>query len=158
MTCKEANDLLHGYLDGELDLVHSLAIEQHLKDCPACASSIREQQTLRAALTGGSLYFSAPDGLDQRVRAAISLEARTEIRAEKRASPRKWTWWSILVPAVATGAVVLVAVLWFARPSPEARLADEFVSAHVRSLMGETGHLTDVASSDQHGYAHAALG
>ena len=33
MNCHEIQDLLHGYLDDELDVVSSLAIEQHLQDC-----------------------------------------------------------------------------------------------------------------------------
>jgi len=32
---------LHGYLDGELDLVRSLEIEEHLKTCPDCAQELR---------------------------------------------------------------------------------------------------------------------
>ena len=36
MNCQEITELLHGYLDQELDLVRSLEAEQHLKECPAC--------------------------------------------------------------------------------------------------------------------------
>lgn len=31
--------LLHPYMDGELDLVTSLKVEEHLKSCAACALS-----------------------------------------------------------------------------------------------------------------------
>ena len=32
MNCHEVQDLLHGYLDDELDMVNSLAIEWHLQN------------------------------------------------------------------------------------------------------------------------------
>ena len=32
MNCKQATDLMDGYLDGELDPITSQAIEQHLRD------------------------------------------------------------------------------------------------------------------------------
>jgi anti-sigma factor RsiW len=41
-------DLLHGYADGELDLVHTLHVEQHLRACPACARACEEIQRLQA--------------------------------------------------------------------------------------------------------------
>ena len=44
--------------------------------------------------------------------------------------------------------MLLVALPWLTHPSTETRLAQEVVSAHVRSLLAD--HLTDVASTDQH--------
>ena len=39
MKCPETQTLINGYVDGELDLIKSLEIEQHLQACPACAQS-----------------------------------------------------------------------------------------------------------------------
>ena len=41
MSCQEVQDLLHGYMDGELDLVRTLDIERHLQDCSVCARRSR---------------------------------------------------------------------------------------------------------------------
>ncbi len=35
MACSDVKELIHGYLDGELDLSRSLEIEHHLKECQA---------------------------------------------------------------------------------------------------------------------------
>ena len=49
MNCHEIQDLLHGYLDDELDVVSSLAIEQHLQDCARCVQTYNHYQALRSA-------------------------------------------------------------------------------------------------------------
>jgi len=80
MNCNETKEIIHGYLDGEVDPVRSMAIEQHLKDCPACAAAHREQQSLRTAIAQGSLYFNAPKGLEKRVRSAVRQASKAEGR------------------------------------------------------------------------------
>jgi len=150
MNCKEIKEIFHGYLDGELDLVRSVAIEQHLKDCPVCARAYREQQSLRTAMAGKSLYFNAPEGLEKRVRSAVRQLSRAEVRTEGRSWRWTWTWPNLLAPLAATALVLLIALPLVTRHSAEDRVAEEAVSAHVRSLMADTSHLTDVTSSDQH--------
>ena len=67
MRCPETQTLIHGYVDGELDLMKCLEIEQHLEACPACAQAHAGLQAVRAAVQNGSLYFQAPPGLAKRV-------------------------------------------------------------------------------------------
>ncbi len=148
MNCKETQEIIHGYLDGELDPVHNLGVEQHLKDCPACARSYQGQQSLRKVMAGSSLYFEAPKVLEQRLRTAVR-------QASKAESPRwwwrwdmNWAWPRVLAPLAVAALVILIALPGIMRPSTEDRLTQEIVSGHLRSLMA--GHLTDVASTDQH--------
>ncbi len=148
MSCKEIKEVIHGYLDGELDLVRSMAIEQHLKECPACVRAYQEQQSLRTAIAGGSLYFDAPRDLERRVRSAVRQASKAEGRAEGRHWLWNWSWPIVVVPLAAAALVMLIALPLVIRHSAEDRLAEEIVSAHVRSFMAE--HKTDVASSDQH--------
>ncbi len=133
MNCSEAGRLLDAYVDGELELLSSLEIEQHLSECPACTRARAAHLALRESLRAGSLYFRAPAGLEKRVRHAALGGGRV--------------WWGWAAAAVA--AVVAVFLFVQLRPSrSEELLAREVVTSHIRSLM--TGHLTDVASSDQH--------
>jgi len=148
MSCKEAEEVIHGYLDSELDVVRSLAVEQHLKDCPGCGRAYRERQSLRTAIAGGALYFEAPKGLERRVRLVVRQAGRAGDRAEGRRWRWNWGWPGLMVPLTAAVLVMVLALPLVMRHAAEDRLAEEIASGHVRSLMVD--HLTDVASSDQH--------
>lgn len=145
MTCDLAHTTLHGYFDGELDAVRAAEFERHLEYCAECSASLAGMQTLRDNLRKNDLYER------------VSPESRQEIldRIEPRANPttraRGRTPWRWLVPAAAVCAVTIVmwAVLSFIPSHTAATLeAVVLVDAHVRSL--QPGHLTDVASTDQH--------
>ena len=144
MSCQEAQDLLHGYLDGELDLVRSLEIEQHLQACRNCSQAYQNQQALRSAIRSGRLYFTPPVHLQTRVRSAV--------RGTRQAGgrPRVWPWRWL---GVAASLAFVALMLWRLVPdlpgsSIDDRLTQELIAGHVRSLM--VSHLTDVPSSDQH--------
>jgi anti-sigma factor RsiW len=144
LNCKETQNLLHGYVDGELDLVHNLEIERHLEDCASCLQTVKGLQALRAGLREAPLSYKAPAHLQKRIQAAV----RKADRAESASPVFSWRW----LPAAAAFAVVVLAAwgLWRVRalPSSEDLLAQEVIAGHVRSLMAS--HLADVPSSDQH--------
>jgi anti-sigma factor RsiW len=148
LSCQKTQELIHGYVDGELDLVRSLEVEQHIHECEICARSYRSQTTLRSSLRNDSLYYSAPGNLKKRIQSSLRKEARTEV------SPRGWGWRWLTVGASLAFMLLVGLVAWrlaprSIRPSGDELLAQEIVSDHVRSLQ-LSGHLTDVLSSDQH--------
>ena len=67
MNCASAQNLLHAYLDGELDLVRSLELEHHLAECPACAARHEAQRSLREGVRAAGLYHRAPAALRERL-------------------------------------------------------------------------------------------
>ena len=145
MNCAEIQELLNAYADGELDLLRSVEIEEHLKTCRACARAVGNIRALRAVIRSNDLSFPAPAGLHRRV--LSSLPAKKE-KSLARVSFLAWPGlrWAYSFAGVALVAVVLTAILL--NNSGTDRLAREVASSHVRSLMA--GHLMDVASTDQH--------
>ncbi len=141
MNCQEAQALLHGYLDGELDLVNSLQIEQHLKDCRSCSQDQANNQGLRDLLRGSGLYFKPPASLRKRVQASVAQASRPS------AGPRAMRWLGAAAALVAVVVVTWVLARGLAGPRADDQLAQEVVASHVRSLM--PNHLADVASTDQ---------
>jgi len=152
VSCQETRDLIHGYLDDELDLVRNLEIERHLQYCLTCSQVLRNQQESRSAITTGSLYYHAPASLQTRVRSAVRKANKPEIFPQIMSgkTPRimSWRWLSVGASMAAVAILALMLAPILTRPSADELIAREIISAHVRSLMAS--HLTDVSSSDQH--------
>jgi anti-sigma factor RsiW len=139
---------LQSYLDGELDPVHSLEIESHLKQCRACSQDYRNLQTLRSTIRSQLPYYSAPAGLRRRVEVMLQEAAKTERPRARLVTSRPWV--GIGVGASVAFAIMMAwnlgTTLW--RTPVDTVIAGETISGHVRSLMAK--HLTDVVSSDLH--------
>ncbi len=147
MSCDYARTALHGYLDGELDAARSAEFERHLENCRECTNTLAEQESLRSSLQRSGLYEQAPLSLRKTIRA--ELERGTSSPA-KRWIP-DWRWIT-----AAASIVVVATIAWYAWPRPGTGAgtaaapftAAEMIDAHIRSL--QPGHLTDIASTDQH--------
>lgn len=144
MNCRDNQNLLDGYLDGELDLVGHLEIERHLQDCHNCAQIQQNDQVLQLAINDGSLYFNAPANLQKRVRLAV----RKAGKGEPQRGVLSWRWLSVAASAAVVALIIWAIISIQSRPAADDLLAQEVVSGHVRSMMAN--HLTDVPSSDNH--------
>lgn len=144
MTCAEVRELIHGYVDGEVDLVRSLEMERHFRECRACAGAYQRLGQMRSSMNIPN--FPAPEGLETRIRFQLR-----QAGGVKQSAPAVWKFpwhWA----AAAAALVIIAAGTWRVMRTGERRDADivaqEVVAGHVRSLMAS--HLTDVLSSDRH--------
>src|SRR5262249_51818791 len=142
MNCDETRPLLEAYLDDELDLVHSLAIEQHVESCPECRRRREELKALRDLLRQKLPRPSAPPELRERVQAALRRESG-HVASKVIPFPNRWLAAAALVAAT----LALLMLLRDNRPHADSLVADA-VANHIRSL--QPGHLTDVESTDRH--------
>jgi anti-sigma factor RsiW len=141
MDHEQIRELLHPYVDGELDLLTARETEKHLRDCADCRAVETAIRALREAVTSGRPGYRAPSHLRRNIRAALRREAKT---TQKVLSP-----WLIFATGAACVLIVLSAALFqTTRASRSNTIVDEVIANHVRSLLAT--HLLDVASSDQH--------
>jgi anti-sigma factor RsiW len=150
MNCQDVQHLLSAYADGELDLVHSLQVEEHLASCPGCAAAEKNVRSLHTALSAPSLRYAAPAGLRAQIHASLD-EAPPSTAVQPPAPGRE----ARLRPvALAAGFLVMIGVgatlgiLLSRGRTANGRVEDWVVAGHVRSL--QVNHLTDVVSSDRH--------
>ena len=156
MSCLETENLLHAYVDGELDLVRALEIERHLVECLTCGQSHRNQLALRSEIRSCAAYYKAPERLRRRINAAVRQQEEADLRGSHGRSlwSVRWPVWAL--PTLAACLAVIALVGWYdavlIKKSPKLARSDvltqEILASHIRSLMAN--HLTDVPSSDRH--------
>src|SRR5262245_28131247 len=134
-------ELLHAYVDGELDLANTRETERHLQSCADCRRTEKAIREMRSVLTSDATAYRAPAHLRRKVRAALRREAKST-----RQTRLPWLMF-------ATGAAFAAVILGFAlfqmtRAARTDAIVDQVVANHVRSLLAS--HLVDVVSSDQH--------
>jgi uncharacterized protein len=142
MNCQETRRLLHGYLDGELDLAGSLAIEDHLHTCPACAARHKRHRALREAVTAGAGFYPAPLALTRRIARNLNDVAHASDDSRWR-----WPWLAVALP-VMLGALATLA--WVAWPQTAQRVAlaqtAEKVVYHINNSDEATNALRNVTN------------
>jgi anti-sigma factor RsiW len=142
MTCDEAKVLLHGLIDGELDMASARDVEAHVAGCQHCAAELRQFREMRHMMTGANLRLAAPAALRSRIEAAISVPVARASQPSRRFLLRGFAFGTALSAAAAAGVVFFVT-----RSDRDERLLGDVVSAHRRSLQVE--HLADIRSTDQ---------
>jgi anti-sigma factor (TIGR02949 family) len=142
MECDRVAPLVSPFLDGELGSADRAGVEAHLAGCKTCRGAIEAERAFSSYIRSEAPRHAAPPALRARVMAAVAAESLGRDRPRNRE-------WARLAAAALIGAVIASGTTWqIATVEQQAVAADDAIASHVRSLM--TGHMTDVASSDQH--------
>jgi anti-sigma factor RsiW len=118
MNCETARRLMENNDPG---------LAEHMQSCASCAIATHAR------------YYEAPPDLEQKIRRALQRES---------APPRTWQWLAIAASLLLMASLAGNIALFRARVGPQQLVADNVLSAHLRSMAGE--HLLDVPSSDRH--------
>jgi len=144
MTHTELQLQIDALIDGELTPEDAREVEAHLEACSDCTRLHRDRVALATAIKQQVPAWTAPVELRTRVRAGL-------VRASQKAVPRRtalssgWTWLGL---AASLAVVALGSWQVASDRAAAAGIRDQVLAGHLRSLL--PGHLTDVASSDQH--------
>src|SRR5690242_14630344 len=111
MDCKLCQETLPFALDGSLSAAQQAEFERHLKECPACACSFQNAQTLRSALRNPALRYAAPDALKERIKAqmkagALQTQNLPATRVDRHWRRKFWKLSAGLAAAILFGAAV----------------------------------------------------
>jgi anti-sigma factor RsiW len=150
MTCANCLEMLSSHVDGELSADESAQVREHLQSCADCAREHRKLLETSSLLRGRLMRYEAPDFLKARIRAGLVGSPREfEPRAANLPSKGRRDWMrgfaAAAVVAMVSSALTVVAVR---QGTPDNSVVNQVLTSHIRSLM--PGHLTDVASNDQH--------
>jgi anti-sigma factor RsiW len=149
MNCADGEILLHALLDDELDAGHARELEAHLKTCATCSEKLQAFRGMRAAMADAKLKESAPAALRSRIEAALPAPSAQVIAPREFSRPSRRTFFGgFAAGAALSGAIAATLALTVIRDDGERTIANEVVSAHIRSL--QPGHLMDVETSDRH--------
>jgi anti-sigma factor RsiW len=149
MNCSESGVLLHALIDGELDVGHASEVEEHAAACSACAEKLTAFRTMHEVMSAAPLKETAPTHLRNRIEALMIVPASrvVSIREFMKPTPRSF-FGGFAVGSALSAAVAASLVLTVIHGDQEQAVADEVVSAHIRSL--QAGHLMDVETGDRH--------
>lgn len=137
MNHDEVKSLLEAFLDDEMDLATSLAVETHVQECPQCKSWLEERRRLAAHLGDLPLRYETPERL------LSAIRAQWPPAEPRRRRISAWFGGVALSTLLVVGGYFLGHGL-----HPPAPLGAELVDAHIRSVLSP--HAVDVVSSDRH--------
>ncbi len=118
MNCEIARRLLES---------NDPALAGHMRSCPSCMIGAHAR------------YYEAPPGLEQKILRSLRRE---------QSAPAEWRGLAIAATLLLCASIGWNVWQLRSRAKDEQRVAEDVISAHIRSLTG--AHLLDVSSTDQH--------
>jgi anti-sigma factor RsiW len=139
--------MLDGYADDSLSAEELAGLEEHLRDCPACAAEALGRVQLKRATREAAAMKFAPTA-DFRLRLEQSLGTQAAPKPEKPTSRKPGAWsWPLLGSLAAVVVVASLLFLWNELSAGQRQLA-ELVDLHVTTLA--SANPVDVVSTDRH--------
>ena len=141
---------INAFVDGELDLVNQIEIEERIKLDAGLRAQVDALRQLRAAIREDAEYHAAPDAFRKRMAAMVAPQpVARRSPAEVAVALQRWLGWRPMATSFGLVATLVVALNFAGmRSAQEDRLMDDVVASHVRSTLGQ--HLVDIASSEHH--------
>src|SRR5689334_5882067 len=82
MDCADIANLIHAFVDDELEAGPAAEMAAHLRHCPQCARLVEDQRQLSRAVRREATRHAAPERLRARILAGVAAEAAAEPSGE----------------------------------------------------------------------------
>jgi anti-sigma factor RsiW len=142
MNCADAKNLLHAYLDKQLDAANSLQFEQHIKTCPHCNSEYQGYLQLQHTIQNNIKPYAAPEHLLPLILNKISDEPPNHASTGFD-KIRIFKYGSALAASLL---IAFFAIFQIFEHSQEDKLIDEILLGHIKAI--KTDRFTDIKSSE----------
>ena len=138
ISSDNSDQLVHAYMDGELDLTTALSVEEKIAADPNLAAQRDRIIALREAVQQSLSRDPIPPALRQRIEKTIGLRQETSRPT-----------WRALAASVALAVLVTSSSTWlFLDSKTPQTMEDAIVAGHIRALMAPQP--ADVASTERH--------
>jgi anti-sigma factor RsiW len=107
MRCEDAQELITGSIDGELNAAERRALEAHLAECRPCKLEREREAALKQSLKRASAAIAAPPRLRRAISEKIGAFAGDR-RQRRWLGSRNWLPWPSLRPVAAFAAVLVI--------------------------------------------------
>src|SRR6185437_14378553 len=103
MNHEQVRELIHPYVDDELDLLAARETEQHLRSCADCRGVENALRALRQTVANSQAAYRAPSRLRRNVRTALRREAKT--------TKTGFNFWLVLATGATCALLIMTALL-----------------------------------------------
>jgi hypothetical protein len=140
-VCRPVRRQLSAFHDGELPVGEQIAVQTHLRECPACAAELSEMEEFGSCLRAGALEATAqPEELEGMPSMIVS-----RMKAEEAESISGWTgrlfedlhlvWAALGATGATVACVALIAFIWYyAIPLPAGSNGNPMVANAAMSM------------------------
>jgi hypothetical protein len=114
MNCTECKEMLAAYIEGLIEDIERVELEEHLNRCPLCRQELSEFKALHQKLTESSRNWQQTD-LENDVINRVIREQNERLRQTSRVNRRLDIWRTIMtsrITKLAAAAVIMIAVLF----------------------------------------------
>lgn len=154
MKCAKVQELISAYVDAEANALEQLALQEHMKGCPACKNELMNQYSIKSMAKG---YMADTPDIDitSRVMSRVLAPKSEEVTEVYHSFAAKYSKWMVATFVMALTAAALFSahmntadIAGVQMPSPATEYA-EYIYEHIRDANSYTAASAGTSMAQQ---------